>query len=510
MELLTDIYLGADLRPRPAILVRTPYGRGDRGAADPLGLGARLFAERGYHVVVQSVRGTFGSGGELDARAEPADGRATADWIVRQRWSNGEIGTFGPSYLSLTQYALASTRPPQLKAMAISIMTADRRRSQYPGGAFALDSSLTWARLITLQESARAPWAVLQESLRQSPQLLRAFGHLPLREADVAATGRVVPFYREWLEHEDLEDPYWQPTNFGPALHGLGVPVSLVGGWHDYYVPYLLDDYRTLRAAGEEVALRVGGWRHTSPGVMFAGFREALRWFDLHLRHQPAGAARVRLEVTGGGGWREFDDWPPPAAEQRWHLQPGGRLASEAPPASEPDRYRYDPADPTPQVGGYSLSVNSGPKDNRALERRPDVLTYTSERLAADLEAIGVPAVELYVESSLEHTDFFARLCDVEPGGRSLNVSDALVRLGPGDSRRLRLELFPVAHLFRAGHRLRLQVSSGSHPRYSRNLGSGEPLATGTTLRAAEQAVFHDPARPSALLLPGMSGGRTR
>jgi uncharacterized protein len=214
-------------------------------------------------------------------------------------------------------------------------------------------------------------------------------------------------------------------------------------------------------------------------------------------------AAPVRIEVMGGGGWRDLDDWPPAASAERWYLQPGGGLATAPPPDGAPGRYTYDPASPTPAVGGTSVS-GGGPKDNRALEQRADVLTYTSEPLAAPLEIAGPVTAELHVGSSLPHADFFARLCDVDARGRSVNITDGIIRLtaATGEPRLARVELWPTAHRFAAGHRIRLQVSSGAHPRYSRNLGSGEPLATGTTLRAAEQAVYHDPRHSSAILLP--------
>jgi putative CocE/NonD family hydrolase len=492
IELLTDLYLTPASEPQPTVLIRSPYGR--RGIH---GIMARLFAERGYHVVCQSARGTAGSGGEIDPGQEAGDGRATADWIVDQEWSNGEIGGFGASYLSYAQWALASTRPPQLKAMAIQVYSAERRAPNYPGGAFALDRGLTWTYLVSNEGNSRLGARGAGRALKP------AFGHLPLGTADTVAVGRPVSYFRDWLEHDAPGDPYWTPTDFRPILRDLGIPVSMVAGWYDVFLPYMIEDYEALRKSGQDVRLRVGGWPHSSLGLAGFALRDALDLFDVHLRHRPPQPSpAVQVEVMGGAGWRDLEEWPPSASVQRWHLQPDHALSPTLPPSSEPDRYRYDPADPTPSVGGSSLSMNSGAKDNRALEKRPDVLTYTSPPLDADLEIIGPVSAELHVSSSLTHTDFFARLCDVDGKGRSANITDGLVRLTSDDPGQIRVELWPTAHRFRAGHRIRLQVSSGAHPRYARNLGTGEPLATGTAMQAADQAVHHEPERPSAVLLP--------
>jgi uncharacterized protein len=495
VSLLTDVYLARAREPLPVILIRSPYGR-----RWPYGMIARLFAERGYHAVVQSTRGTFGSGGQIDFDREAADGRAAADWIIKQPWSNGEIGGFGGSYLTFTQLALASTRPPQLKAMAIGIWGAERRALYYPGNAFALDR-LSWAFLIENQER---PLAFARTPLRARRALAPAFAHLPLLDADTVAVGRPVGYYRQWVEHDQPGDPYWSPTDFRPVLPDLGVPVTMIAGWYDMSLPSMLADYQALREGGQTVRLRVGGWHHTSQDVFRYSFRDALEWFGAHLRGEPTPSwSSVRAETMGGGGWRDLKEWPPPASVQRWHLQPAGALATAVPLASEPDRYTYDPADPTPAVGG-ARNLNAGPKDNRALEQRPDVLTYTSEPLRSALEVTGPVTAELFISSSRTHTDFFARLCDVDPKGRSVNIADGLIRLATAgrQSQQIRIDLWPTAHQFRPGHRIRLQVSSGAHPRYARNTGTGEPLATAATLCAAQQAVHHDPARPSAVLLP--------
>jgi putative CocE/NonD family hydrolase len=246
---------------------------------------------------------------------------------------------------------------------------------------------------------------------------------------------------------------------------------------------------------------------------MMTMLREGLAWFDINLkgdrdrlRQRP-----VRIHVMGAGEWREMDDWPPPAQETRYFLHPQARLTTEPPGAeSPPDQYRYGPSDPTLAVGGAFLGRRgAGPQDNRALEARPDVLCYTTPPLEDDMEIIGPVRLELFVQSSLAYTDFFGRLCDVGPDGRSINVCDGLFRVEPGKgepqpdgSLRIEVDMWATAYRFRPGHRFRLQVSSGAHPRWSRNLGAGEWLATGTRMAVAQQTVYHDAGHPSALVLP--------
>lgn len=511
IDLLTDLHLPADGAPRPTVLVRTPYGRSG-GSSGLLATLARPFAERGYNLVVQSTRGTFGSGGAVDFAREAADGRGVADWIVEQRWSDGTLATFGPSYLSFTQWALASTRPPQLRAMAIQNMSSDRRRSYYPGGSFALDTALEWVQGIAMQQQPNARLAYLRRARAEAGAARMT---LPLRDADVVLTGHHVPYYQEWLEYPEPGDPYWEPVRFTPLIADLGIPISFVAGWYDYYLPYELDDWEAARASGVPTRLVVGPWTHRSGRGMLAALGEALEWFDLHLRalppRQTTPAVRLALQPSSRQ-WIEGEGWPS-STSSRWHLWPDGALRPPGPPPGPPDRYRYDPADPTPQVGGSSLSRESGPRDNRRLEARDDVLTFTSRPLREPLSIVGPVAADLYVECDREHFDVFARLCDVDRRGRSRNITDGLVRVRPGETaldaegvQRVVVELFPTAYRFLPGHKVRLQVSSGSHPRYARNLGSGEPLATGTTMRVQSVGLHRDPIHPSALVLPVLDG----
>jgi hypothetical protein len=197
---------------------------------------------------------------------------------------------------------------------------------------------------------------------------------------------------------------------------------------------------------------------------------------------------------------------------QRWHLQPEAALTTDVPPNSQPSRFRYDPSDPTPNVGGAintTLGWGTGAQDNRSLEARPNVLVFTSPPLLRDMEVIGPVSAELFVRSSLEHTDFFIRLCDVHPDGTSMNVCDGIQRIFPhrpaavsDGTRAVIINLWPTAYRFRKGHRIRVQVSIGAFPRFARNLGTGEPLAIGTAMRVAEQQIYHAPAHPSAIILP--------
>jgi putative CocE/NonD family hydrolase len=206
----------------------------------------------------------------------------------------------------------------------------------------------------------------------------------------------------------------------------------------------------------------------------------------------------------GEEAWRDFPSWPPPGyTPQRFHLASGGVLRAGVPEESSVDSYRYDPADPTPAVGGVRLAGDSGRVDNTALEARPDVLTYTTPVLEQDVEVIGDVSAEIWFSSSLPHADVFVRLCDVDPDGRSWNVCDGLVSLtGAQEKQCATVRLWPTAYRFRRGHRIRVQVSSGAFPRYARNPGTGESRATATTLLAADQTVHSGSAWPSAITLP--------
>ncbi|MFJ9898446.1 CocE/NonD family hydrolase [Streptomyces sp. NPDC091280] len=479
----------------PTALMRSPYGR--RGV---LALGSvRPLAERGYQVLVQSVRGGFGSGGTFDPmRQERADGLATLDWLVAQPWCGESVVLFGTSYLGYVQWAVADSLPPQVKAM-IPHMTESALTLEFlRKDGMSLQTPFGWGYMVAKQER---PFAMVRQPL-ELKKLRSALDTLPLADADVAALGHRSDYLQAILSH-DADDPYWAAADHRDRVTATTVPVSSVGGWYDIFLPGQLRDFRALQEAGLPARLTVGPWTHTSPDNTV--FTEALGFGLAHARgEEPPERAPVRLFVTGEERWRDFESWPPKGYEpRRFHLQPGGALATATPEPSAPDTYRYDPGDPTPAVGGVAMPPGAGRVDNTGLEARADVLTYTTPVLEADVEVIGEVHAEIHFRSSLRHADVFVRLCDVDSKGRSTNVCDGLTSLTRADEVTLAsVRLWPTAHRFERGHRIRVQVSSGAFPRYARNPGTGEPLATAVELRVADQEVRHDPEHPSALILP--------
>ncbi len=519
--LLADLYIprgessgdrgtqGTQETQYPTVLIRSPYGRSGVIA----GLFALPFAERGYNVLHQSTRGTAGSGGDfVYARHEHEDGLATIAWIKEQPWFNGELALAGASYLGFVQWAVAAFAGPELKVMAPAITSSDFNHFRFQGDVLALELNLSWSAMMTEFAARGQRLSDFLSQGRRQRKLDQAYNHLPLREADLVAVGKPSRSYQDVLAHGP-EDDYWQPVDYSQSVPNVDVPVGMVGGWYDLFLNAQLQDYRRLREAGKQPYLLIGPWYHGQPGSFGPTTRDHLAWFDAHLKGKTSGlrASPVRLYVMGANQWRDFADWPPPSRPEQWFLQPDGGLAQTPPAVSDPDQYRYNPADPTPAVGGNSLGKYMGKKDNRQLEARRDVLVYTSPALQRDLEIIGPVHAELYVRSSLDYTDFFARLCVVERSGRSLNLCDGIIRVTPESPAATRqedgvlfvkLELWPTANRFKRGQRIRLQVSSGAHPRFARNPGSGERVGEETTLKLAEQTVYHDPAHPSSITLP--------
>jgi putative CocE/NonD family hydrolase len=504
-ELLADVYHPAGDEPAPCVLMRSPYGRSIGGLLGP------LYARRGFRLVVQSCRGTFGSGGAFQPQfAERDDGHATLRWIAKQPWFDGRLAMTGPSYLGYVQWAIAADAQPPLTALCPHITMSSLASHWYAGGSFSLDDAIGWTAMVAGQEGR---WAGLARLFRTTERrVARHIDELPLLTLDERIVGRAIPFWRDFVNRPGADHPFWAPADHRGRVAGVRAPIAMVSGWYDIFLPLQLADYRALAESGNAPWLSIGPWTHTSLPGFGEQLRDSLAWCAAHLRgdRSQLRADPVKLHVMGADEWRGFPSWPPPGfAAEAWHLHAGGRLAREAPDASAPDAYRYDPADPTPIAGGTLLSAAGGRRDQARTEARRDVLVYTSDVLERDVEVIGDVAAEICVSSSSEHFDVFVRLCDVDERGRSTNVCDGIQRVAASrwperndGALRVRLALWPTAQRFRKGHRIRVQVSSGAHPRFVRNLGTGEPLATGTTLRASEQSIHHAPGSASAIFLP--------
>jgi uncharacterized protein len=480
------------------LLVRGPYGRGF-----PFSLVyAAIYAARGYHVILQSGRGTFGSQGVFEPFVhEAADGADTVAWLRRQPWFTGRFATIGMSYLGLTQWAILQDPPPELAAAVITAGPHDLSAVGWRTGSFAVHDLLSWSDAVAHQEDG----GLLRTLIRQPAALRRidrAAAGLPLGAAGRALLGEGAPWYESWLEHADPDGPFWAPHRFDAALDRTQIPVLLIGGWQDLLLQQTLQQYRRLRDRGVDVALTVGPWTHLQLATKGVGTttRESLDWLDAHLR---GGAAtrrpnRVRVFVTGSG-WRDLPDWPPQTSGHTLYLQPGGGLAATPPARSAPPTmFRYDPADPTPTVGGPLLSLRGGYRNDRRLARRRDVVAFTGDVLSEDLYVYGNPVVELAHTSDNPYVDVFVRVSEVDARGRSRNVSDGYRRLSAA-AQNINIELDAIAHRFRAGRRIRVLIAGGSHPRYARNLGTDQSPAVGAALQPVTHAVHFGGSR---LLLP--------
>ncbi|MGH2692536.1 MAG: CocE/NonD family hydrolase [Actinomycetota bacterium] len=501
-HLLTDHFAPDGEANAGTILVRSPYGRGFPNSL----MYGRTFAGAGYHVLVQSVRGTFGSPGDFQPfEQEAADAQDTVSWLRGQPWFDGRLATLGGSYLGFAQWALLSDPPAELRAAVIVVGPHDMSRVLHGTGSFALAIGFGWSEAVATQEQfghvrRLARMATVERRTRP------AFEELPLADAAEPFLGGGATWYREWLAHTEPSDRYWDEGRADAALQQSKVPTLLIGGWHDAFLDQTIEQYETLKGRGVEVALTMGPWTHMQTATKAAGLitEQSLEWLDEYLgdREPVPLADPVRLFVTGAEEWRDYPDWPPATRDREYFLEKEGVLGASA--GDGTTTFIFDPSDPTPVLGGRLLHPrHGGPKDNKKLEAREDVVTFTGAPLDADLDVIGRARVELSLSVDNSHADVFVRLCDVDQKGISRNFADALLRLDPrvaaDEVQRITLELDPCAHRLKSGHRLRLQVSGGAHPRYARNLGTGEPLETGRTMAPSRHVVRHAGSR---IILP--------
>jgi uncharacterized protein len=497
--------------PQPVVLIRSPYGRAGLAGAV---FGAPI-ARQGFQLFIQSTRGTFGSGGEFRPFVhEQADGLATVAWLREQPWCNGRIAMTGGSYLGHTQWAIAPYADPPLESVTLNVTAARMTSAFYENGAPGLRNALNWTGQIGRQERGLLPPFVPNPV--HLAAMRRALRRVPLQAADVAVAGTPVPFWRDFVAHASPDDEFWVSANHHDADLSRLPPVSMVTGWWDLFIAEQLRDFAAIRAAGVDARLMVGPWQHGEPGELRFVAQQDVAWLKHHLCGEPRPAGpRVRLYLQQADTWLDFEDWPPPASPTTWFLRPGGDLTSDPEPADAPPAsFVYDPADPTPTVGGPLLQPPGKQADNAAIETRPDVLTYTSDSLAVDHDVVGPISARIYVRPSLAYADVFVRMCDVDEKGVSRNVVDGIRRLSPqtvpgpgveiGEDGVLAVDvaLYPTAYRLRAGHRIRIQVTGGAFPRYARNHGTGEPFGAATTMRRCGFEIFAGAQHQARIALP--------
>jgi putative CocE/NonD family hydrolase len=550
VRLSADVYLPRTSGRFPTILLRTPYESTRDGHID----WAAWWARRGYACVVEDNRGKFESEGVFyPYRDDGPDGHDTLAWIAEQPWCDGKIGTSGRSYGGLFQWQLAPHRSPNLAAMAPQVIMGD-----YYGDYHHTGGAIQWAITLMAAITFATNVAFAQRGCAHLFGNQRFYRQLPLIDADIAALGRPIPYFRDWLEHAEYDD-FWRALNTEDRLDQIDVPACQQGGWYDAYTASMFRMWNGLRERGfSERARRnqkiyIVPWTHHIPEGSRLGDldfgpsayvdlnQEDLRWFDYWLKGIDNGIMDeppIRLFVMGANTWRFEHEWP--LARTDWtpyYLHSAGRanslhgdgtLSPEPPAAEPPDRYDYDPDNPVPTLGGNNTTwtqmkfavdqILPGPLDQRPIERRDDVLCYTSAPLEQDLEVTGPLEVVLYAATSARDTDWTAKLVDVHPNGMATHLAEGIIRaryrngytaaelLEPGEVAQYRIELAPTSNVFLRGHRLRVEISSSNFPRFNRNLNTGENVATGTRWQIAHQTILHSSEYPSHILLPVIPG----
>lgn len=515
VRLSANVFLPSETARVPAILVRTPYGKGPDITPH-----YQAFVERGYAVVVQDVRGRYESEGAfLPLTQEPMDGDDTLNWIARQPWSDGKIGMMGGSYSGIVQWKAALRNNPHLKAIFPVVSGYDDYRDRYysTGGALKLGNRLGW-----MSENMRAPG--------YQPDFARFVLHLPVRSADIAALGWTSPLFREVIAHPAF-DSFWRDISTREQIHRIAIPVFSVGGWYDNFVQSDLEAYTALRNRSSLSRIVVGPWAHNM-SVPFEGLDFGpessvavrglqLEWFDQWLMGKDSkllSTPPVKVFEMGVNKWRNARAWPPEDARpMMWYLEGAGALSDKPARKPDTDQYVFDPYDPVPTRGG-AVCCNPkifpwGPLDQRPVEQRKDVLVYTTKPLKHPVEAIGPVQAILYVATSAKDTDFTAKLVDVFPDGYARNLTDGILRLRyrnslekpelakPGEIYRVTVDAGVTGNVFLKGHRIRLEISSSNFPRFDRNPNTGGVVADAIKLNKASQTVYHSREHPSCIVL---------
>lgn len=542
--LYADVYRPVKSDKYPVIVSRTPYSteRAPSAFQEPL-----FFAQRGFVFVYQDVRGRHESEGKWEPfRNDIEDGYDTVEWAAAQPWSNGKVGMQGHSYGGHVQWRAAMAKPPHLVTIFPMVASTSLYHNWVTlNGAWRLSFNFGWG---AVRQESRIMQNTAIHTMQGGPESQRydkVLWSLPLLGMQ-ELLGRHAQFYTDWIRHPDY-DAYWKALNVEEHFEDIGIPVHTHGGWFDIFTQGTQNGYIGVSHHGKTAVARkqshivIGPWEHgvsSRTGDLDFGpqakvEREVfeLPWFDHWLKGTNNGVESeppVTLFVMGRNEWRLESEFPLARTEYRkMYLSSdghangdsaGGRVSWQLPPAnSAPDRYEYDPQNPVPSTGGNNCCGTptlSGPRDQRPIEKRKDVLVYTSEPLQRELEITGPVKLALYASSDAMDTDFVAKLIDVYPDGRAFNVCEGILRaryregvgqpkfLEPGKTYELRVDLIGTSNVFLKDHRLRVDITSSHFPQFDRNPNTGEPFGVSDKVKTARQTVHHTAAMPSHIVLP--------
>lgn len=540
VTLYADIYRPDSDKKYPILLLRTPYNKSDAQTmnyAHP-----SWYARHGYVVIVQDTRGRWTSEGEFTPLVHEAnDGYDTIEWAVTLPNVIPRVGLYGFSYVGLSQLLTAASKPPHLVSIAPFMCGSDDLRAN-DSGTFSLAQNLSWTLFVSQDIAIRKKRFDVVKALVTAP-LSSLFAQLPLTNVS-HIKNEFVPFYEDWLKPK-------QKNKEKPSLfEKIEVPALHLGGWYDIYADKTVKNFNELRArAANEQArkhqyLYMTPWFHM-PWSRYVGeldFGEAaanrvdelqLKWFNRWLKEDESSwqEEHVHYFAMGEQSWKTAATWPPPQTkEKRLYLASEGRANSIngtgklqqeiSTSIYEEDVYVYHPSIPVPAIGGRSgpdpVQTPMGPKNQLAIEFRNDILVYTSEVLQQDVEVVGDVYVELYASTTARDTDFVAKLIDVYPDGRAINIAEGIIRASyrhpgeepspvePGEIIQYHISLGPVGNVFKTGHAIRVDITSSLFPTFDRNPNDFIPLGEVEEqhFKTATQTIYHSSTYASAIVLP--------
>ncbi len=547
------VILRADIyRPRadghfPVLLQRTPYDKNNNGwGAASFGSKA---AANGYVVILQDVRGRYSSDGDwYPFLHESDDGYDSVEWAAALPYSNGKVGMFGGSYVGATQMLAAIAHPPHLAGIYPTVTASNYHDGwTYQGGAFEQWFSESWTSGLA-EDTVRRAVTKTNNAMKGVEQLpltsYPLFNFSPLSNAELTTT--LAPYFLDWLSHPNYDD-YWKRWSIEEHFADITVPVLTEAAWYDIFLGGSLRNYMGIKAHGGSDAARQGQRLLIAIGGHAGGGRKVgdvdfgpaaelqdkditLEWYDFlfkGVQNRFAKDKPVNIFVMGANEWRQEDDWPVPQARKTKYFlhsagsanssKGDGSLSAKPSAAEASDHYVYAPATPVPTVGGPlccdPTHLPAGPRDQRELESRDDVLIYSTPVLDQDMEATGPVTLDLYAKSSAVDTDFTAKLVDVGPDGFAQNLTEGIVRaryrdsqekpdfIKPGQIYKFTIDMWATSNVFRKGHILRLEVSSSNFPRFDRNLNTGDDAEHTRKYMPATNTIYHDAGHPSALTL---------